>query len=318
MSDYRAVALMRLVLTCRRNWPLPSVLPMTALFLPPPLSFAGLVLMMSGRVASNIDLSHACLFGSGALLTASLMHIVPEALEGLQSKYEDDLHGLSLHSGLALLVGITFGVVLHALLASDHSHSEGHPLSRHNKPTAHAAGDTAGSTFIPISAGLGTSSSGATVRVEGGKSDATQVGFTNYGGRALTEPPSMSTGSENDAGSGAVSLHVLMKERSGKALLDIGTLHSVCWTVIIGDLVHNFADGVTIGAAFLGCSSTVGWTVTASAILHEVPHELADFMALIKGGMSAYQVVTGILCNLGTVKLGCDTAAVGLMPLVPG
>ncbi|CAN0457545.1 unnamed protein product, partial [Scytosiphon promiscuus] len=68
------------------------------------------------------------------------------------------------------------------------------------------------------------------------------------------------------------------------------SLQSVCWTVIIGDLVHNFADGVTIGAAFLGCSSAVGWTVTASAVLHEVPHELADFMALIKGGMSAYQV----------------------------
>lgn len=55
--------------------------------------------------------------------------------------------------------------------------------------------------------------------------------------------------------------------------------------------VHNFADGVTIGAAFLGCSLTMGWTVTASAVLHEIPHELADFMALLNGGMSVKQVI---------------------------
>lgn len=54
--------------------------------------------------------------------------------------------------------------------------------------------------------------------------------------------------------------------------------------------VHNFADGVTIGAAFLGCSTAIGWIVTASAVLHEVPHELADFMALLNGGMSVKQV----------------------------
>ncbi|CAN0386790.1 unnamed protein product, partial [Scytosiphon promiscuus] len=45
-----------------------------------------------------------------------------------------------------------------------------------------------------------------------------------------------------------------------------------------------------IGAAFLSCSATMGWTVTASAVLHEVPHELADFMALLNGGMSVKQV----------------------------
>lgn len=59
--------------------------------------------------------------------------------------------------------------------------------------------------------------------------------------------------------------------------------------------VHNFADGVTIGAAFLSCSTAIGWTVTASAILHEIPHELADFMALLNGGMSVKQVGTFLL-----------------------
>ncbi|CAN0433101.1 unnamed protein product, partial [Laminaria digitata] len=208
-------------------------------------SFAGLLVMMSGRVAQSIDLSHASIFASGALLTASLAHIIPEAMEGMQPKYGDNLHDLGIHAGLALLIGITFGVVVHALLASSHSHSHGNPQPCHQKATAH-------------------------VVAGGGACGAAQVGSVNNANNA-------------------VSLQALMKQRSGKALLDVGSLQSVCWTVIIGDLVHNFADGVTIGAAFLGCSSVVGWTVTASVVVHEVPHELADFMALIKGGMSAYQ-----------------------------
>ena len=145
------------------------------------------------------------------------------------------------------------------------------------------------STSTPVSKALVQHPDGATAPVEGGK----------YSEKASTEQPSLGFASEGGAVSNAVSLHVLMKERSGKALLDIGSLESVCWTVIIGDLVHNFADGVTIGAAFLGCNSNVGWTVTASAVLHEVPHEVADFMALIKGGMSAYQVQTCVLGNGG-------------------
>lgn len=54
--------------------------------------------------------------------------------------------------------------------------------------------------------------------------------------------------------------------------------------------VHNFADGFVIGGAFLGCGNTIGWTVTASTVMHEIPHEIADFMALLNGGMSVKQV----------------------------
>ena len=224
----------------------------------------GLLLLISGRIAQTIDLSHASIFAAGALLTASLMHIIPEALEGLQSKYEDNLHDLGIHAGLALLIGVFFGVAVHALLAPGHSHSHthgGYAQDGHEKTKAEYSSEaTAGSSSAPISSTLGASPAGATASV-----------------------------TERGAGS-AVTLQKLINDRSGKKLLDVGSLQSVCWTVIIGDLVHNFADGVTIGAAFLGCSSTIGWTVTASAIVHEVPHELADFMALIKGGMSAFQV----------------------------
>eukprot|EP00904_Undaria_pinnatifida_P003480 jgi/Undpi1/13132/HiC_scaffold_8.g02794.m1 len=240
---------------------------------------------MCGRVAQTIDLSHASIFASGALLTASLMHIIPEALEGLQSKYDDNLHDLGIHAGLALLIGVTFGVVVHALLTSSHSHSHthgGYAQDGHEKTKAEYSSEApVSSTFTPVAAG-------ATAPV--GKSGAGTLGGVTQSGssQTLTEIVPGASVTESIAGS-TVTLETLINDRSGKKLLDVGSLQSVCWTVIIGDLVHNFADGVTIGAAFLGCSSTIGWTVTASAIVHEVPHELADFMALIKGGMSAYQ-----------------------------
>lgn len=47
--------------------------------------------------------------------------------------------------------------------------------------------------------------------------------------------------------------------------------------------------------AFLGCNSTAGWTVAASAVLHEIPHEVADLMALVNGGMSNAQVIMSVL-----------------------
>lgn len=100
------------------------------------------------------------------------------------------------------------------------------------------------------------------------------------------------------------TLHALIKAREERQLFDLTGLRPVCWTVIAGDLVHNFADGVTVGAALLPCSTTIGWTVTASAVLHEIPHELADFMALLHGGMSVKQVRGGArrrCCDLSHV-----------------
>ncbi len=77
-----------------------------------------------------------------------------------------------------------------------------------------------------------------------------------------------------------------------RAWLSSSVALAVLSHVLTKNQVHNFADGVTIGAAFLSCSTAIGWTVTASAILHEIPHELADFMALLNGGMSVKQVRT--------------------------
>lgn len=240
------------------------------------LSFAGLLIAASKRIAHTINLEHASMFAAGALLTAAFLHIIPEALEGLESEYEDNLHDMGIAAGVAILAGISLGVILQSFLDAAHSH--GPADAHHHQNDTHVGGHEGQSTPAVVAVKAESGEQGL-LPVAPASNQVTVTGTELY--NSNTQPPSPE-GQEN--------LHLLMERRKGKPLMDMKDFQPVCWNIIIGDFVHNFADGVTIGAAFLSCSSTIGWTVTASAVLHEFPHELADFMALINGGMSKLQV----------------------------
>ena len=51
------------------------------------------------------------------------------------------------------------------------------------------------------------------------------------------------------------------------------TISSVAWNIIIGDTIHNVADGIAIGVAFSN-SISVGVSTTIAVFCHELPHEL--------------------------------------------
>jgi len=53
--------------------------------------------------------------------------------------------------------------------------------------------------------------------------------------------------------------------------------------ILFSDGVHNFLDGVIIGAAYL-VSIEVGIATTFAIILHEIPQEIGDFGVLIHSG----------------------------------
>lgn len=83
------------------------------------------------------------------------------------------------------------------------------------------------------------------------------------------------------------------------------SLSAVAWMVIMGDGLHNFTDGMAIGAAF--SNNIAGGFSTAIAVFcHELPHELGDFAVLLKAGMSArqavfYNILSSVLSFFGMV-----------------
>ena len=87
-------------------------------------------------------------------------------------------------------------------------------------------------------------------------------------------------------------------------------------SVVVGDALHNLADGFFIGAAFKVCGSSVGWTVAMGAFAHELAQELADFFVLVgPAGMSVpkaifLNVLSGLTVFLGAIiVMGADVGA---------
>ncbi|XP_074857425.1 zinc transporter ZIP10 isoform X2 [Carettochelys insculpta] len=76
---------------------------------------------------------------------------------------------------------------------------------------------------------------------------------------------------------------------SGKDLKDTG-IANIAWMVIMGDGIHNFSDGLAIGAAF-SAGLTGGISTSVAVFCHELPHELGDFAVLLKAGMTVKQAI---------------------------
>ncbi|CAH2283877.1 Zinc transporter ZIP6 [Pelobates cultripes] len=98
--------------------------------------------------------------------------------------------------------------------------------------------------------------------------------------------------------------HSHCQRYSREELKDAG-IATLAWMVIMGDGLHNFSDGLAIGAAFTeGLSS--GLSTSVAVFCHELPHELGDFAVLLKAGMTVkqavlYNALSAMLAYLGMI-----------------
>lgn len=90
-------------------------------------------------------------------------------------------------------------------------------------------------------------------------------------------------------------------------------LHAKPFAVVdlIGDLVHNFIDGLVVGGAYL-VSINLGITTALAVVLHEIPHELGNFAVLVQSGLTPKRALTfNFLAALLAVVGGVVALSVG-------
>ncbi|KAJ6668852.1 hypothetical protein lerEdw1_012338 [Lerista edwardsae] len=73
----------------------------------------------------------------------------------------------------------------------------------------------------------------------------------------------------------------------GPSLSDVGT---IAWMITLSDALHNFIDGLAIGASFT-LSLLQGISTSIAILCEEFPHELGDFVILLNAGMSTRQAL---------------------------
>ena len=77
------------------------------------------------------------------------------------------------------------------------------------------------------------------------------------------------------------------------------------WSVIMGDSIHNFCDGIIIAAAFLA-DTRLGTVTSLAIIAHEIPQEVGDYIVLLNAGFSRgralfFNAVSGLAAVVGGV-----------------
>lgn len=86
-------------------------------------------------------------------------------------------------------------------------------------------------------------------------------------------------------------------------------VHPFALMNLFGDGLHNFIDGLAIGASYL-VSIPIGLATTLAVILHEIPQEFGDFGVLVHGGFSKHKALFFNLLTALTSVFGAVVALV--------
>ena len=83
------------------------------------------------------------------------------------------------------------------------------------------------------------------------------------------------------------------------------------WSVLMGDSIHAFGDGLLVAAAFLA-DVQLGVAATVAVLAHEVPHHMGDLAVLRQGEAQAHKQVAVLKVSMA----GAVTALGGAIGFV--
>lgn len=133
---------------------------------------------------------------------------------------------------------------------------------------------------------------------EGGAASADKLFMTLLGGLMfffLLEKAELYRHTHHHEGDGHHHHHHFDSEQAGRGGL----------SVLVGDSIHNFCDGIIIAAAFLS-DTQLGFMTGIAIIAHEIPQEIGDYIVLLNAGFSRgkalfYNAVSGMAAVAGGV-----------------
>lgn len=103
--------------------------------------------------------------------------------------------------------------------------------------------------------------------------------------------------------------------------------HPVGKMILFSDGIHNFIDGLIIGASYL-VSIEIGIATTLAIIIHEIPQEIGDFGVLIHSGYTKakallYNFISALFSIVGvlfvfTISKYIENITMFLIPIASG
>lgn len=206
------------------------------------------VAVLVQKYSSVLIRSVTLAFSSGAIFATAIFMTALEAAHLIESKYSNE-SSVSALWGVMLIAGFLcnpFAEILLNFAGIDiHGHGEGGHSHGHGKTESNAA---------------------LTTELD----DVEKAQSAN----------SIELASKQNSSNESISKNAVHDE----SVNDSRPREEVNWrlvrSVVIGDFLHNFVDGIFIGAAFSKCSSGLAWTITGATIGHEIAQEIGDFILL--------------------------------------
>eukprot|EP00899_Mesostigma_viride_P017367 jgi/Mesvir1/25631/Mv01851-RA.1 len=282
------------------------------------LALVPLLAALSGaKSVSELLVATLSAFGAGAMLGDAFLHQLPHAFapgghahghghdhahdHGRDHGHDHGKEGGHAHSIQDLSIGLTIigGIVTFFLVevfvrwaspgSHGHSHGHGHSHALAPVPTKEKSG---------ADAGPGTP-----------KGDKAGKGAAADSKARKSPADAKEKSSKDKAATGSTPSHACDTAGSAVAATEgVVSIKSLGYLNLLADAVHNFTDGMSLGAAFLSRGAVIGWSKTTFMIAHELPQEIGDFGLLVRAGFRMLEALFLNFLSALVAMAGCSLA----------